>query len=99
MKKKVINKNECNPVWRRTEKVEFRTPDDSTNDPRYAVKKLSGIVFYLTKDNLVRERIHVIDGSDYTVRSEFNRNTVTSFDRLIKRLIEAEIAIRYKNVS
>lgn len=99
MKKKVIYENECNPVWSRTEKVEFRTPDDGTNDPRFAVKKLSGIVFYLTKEKLIRERIHVIDGSDYTVRSEFNRNTVTSFDRLIKRLIEAEIAIRYKNVS
>lgn len=99
MKRKVIYENECNPVWSHTENVEFRTPDDGTNDPRFAVKKLSGIVFYLTKEKLVRERIHVIDGSDYTVRSEFNRNTVTSFDRLIKRLIEAEIAIRYKNVS
>ena len=99
MKKKVIYENECNPVWNRMEKIEFRTPDDSTNDPRFAVKKLSGIVFYLTKEKLVRERIHIIDGSDYTVRSEFNRNTVTSFDGLIKRLIEAEIAIRYKNVS
>ena len=99
MKKKVIYENECNPVWSHTESVEFRTPDDSTNDPRFAVKKLSGIVFYLTKEKLIRERIHVIDGSDYTVQSEFNRNTVTSFDRLIKRLIEAEIAIRFKNVS
>lgn len=99
MKRKVIYENECNPVWSHTESVEFRTPDDSTNDPRFAVKKLSGIVFYLTKEKLIRERIHVIDASDYTVRSEFNRNTVTSFDGLIKRLIEVEIAIRYKNVS
>ena len=99
MKKKVIYENECNPVWSHTESVEFRTPDDSTNDPRFAVKKLSGIVFYLTKDTLIRERTHVINGSDYTVRSEFSRNNTTSFDELIKRLIEAEISIRYKNVS
>ncbi len=99
MKKKVIYENECNPVWSHTESVEFRTPDDSTNDPRFAVKKLSGIVFYLTKDKLIRERIHVIDGSDYTVQSEFSRNNTVSFDGLIKRLIEAEISIRYKNVS
>ena len=99
MKRKVIYENECNPVWSHTESVEFRTPDDSTNDPRFAVKKLSGIVFYLTKDKLIRERIHVIDGSDYTVRSEFNRSNDVSFDALIKRLIEAEISIRYKNVS
>ena len=99
MKKRVIYENECNPVWSHTEKVEFRTPDDSTNDPRFAVKKLSGIVFYLTKYTLIRERIHVIDGSDYTVRSEFSRSNDVSFDALIKRLIEAEISIRYKNVS
>ena len=99
MKKKVIYENECNPVWSHTEKVEFRTPEDMMNDPRFAVKKLSGIVFYLTKDTLIRERIHVIDGSDYTVRSEFSRSDTASFDELIKRLIEAEIAIRYKNVS
>ena len=99
MKKRVIYENECNPVWIHTEKVEFRTPDDGTNDPRFAVKKLSGIVFYLTKEKLVRERIHVIDGSDYTVRSEFLRSDTVSFDGLIKRLIEAEISIRYKNVS
>lgn len=99
MKKKVIYENECNPVWSHAEKVEFRTPEDMTNNPRYAVKKLSGIVFYLTKDMFIRERIHVIDGSDYTVRSEFSRNNTTSFDELIKRLIEAEISIRYKNVS
>ena len=99
MKKKVVYENECNPIWNRTEKIEFRTPEDMTNNPRYAVKKLSGIVFYLTKDTLIRERTHVIDGSDYTVRSEFSRNNTTSFDGLIKRLIEAEISIRYKNVS
>ena len=99
MKRKVIYENECNPVWSHTESVEFRTPDDVTNDPRFAVKKLSGIVFYLTKEKLVRERIHVIDGSDYTVRSEFLRSDTVSFDRLIKRLIEAEVSIRYKNVS
>jgi hypothetical protein len=69
------------------------------NDPRFAVKKLSGIVFYLTEEKLIRERTHVIDGSDYTVRSEFNRSNAACFDGLIKRLIEAEIAIRYKNVS
>ena len=99
MKKKVVYENECNPVWSHTEKVEFRTPENSTNDPRFAVKKLSGIVFYLTKYTLIRERTHVIDGSDYTVRSEFNRCNTMSFDELIKRLIEAEISIRYKNVS
>lgn len=99
MKRKVIYENECNPVWSHTEKVEFRTPEDMMNDPRFAVKKLSGIVFYLTKDTLIRERTHVIDGSDYTVRSEFNRSNTISFDGLIKRLIEAEISIPYKNVS
>ena len=99
MKEKVIYENECNPVWSHTEGIEFRTPEDSTNDPRFAVKKLSGIVFYLTKEKLIRERTHVIDGSDYTVRSEFSRSNDVSFDELIKRLIEAEISIRYKNVS
>ena len=99
MKKKVIYENECTPVWSHTESVEFRTPEDMTNDPRFAVKKLRGIVFYLTKETLIRERTHVIDGSDYTVRSEFNRSNITGFDNLIKRLIEAEISNRYKNVS
>ena len=99
MKRKVIYENECNPVWSHAENVEFRTPEDMMNDPRFAVKKLSGIIFYLTEEKLIRERTHVIDGSDYTVRSEFNRSNTISFDGLIKRLIESEISIPYKNVS
>lgn len=79
--------------------VEFRTPEEMTDDSRFAVKRLSGINFYLTDIRLIRERVHCIEDSEYTVRSEYNRNAGQKIDELIKRLIEAEASERYKNVS
>ena len=64
----------------------------------YAVKRLREIVFYLTDHHLIRERIHHIDGSEYTVRSEFARKTEGSMDAMIQRLVEMEAPAVYKNI-
>ena len=81
-----------------TGNIEFRTPEDMKDDPRFAVKRLQEIVFYLTDHHLIREHIHHIDGSEYTVRSEFTRKTEGSMDAMIQRLVELEAPTVYKNI-
>ena len=97
--KRIIYENENSPGGFDTRNVEFRTPEDMTDDSRYAVRQHGGIFFYLTDTRLIREKVHIIDGSEYTVRSEFNRKSDQDMNALIKRLVEAEAADCYKNVS
>ncbi len=97
--KRIIYENENIPGGFDMRNVEFRTPEDMTNDSRYAVRQHGGIFFYLTGTRLIREKVHTIDGSEYTVRSEFNRKSNQDMNALIKRLVEAEAADCYKKVS
>ena len=97
--KRIIYENENIPDGFDMRNVEFRTPEDMTDDSRYAVRQHGGIFFYLTDTRLIREKVHIIDGSEYTVRSEFNRKSDQDMNALIKRLVEAEAADCYKKVS
>ena len=97
--KRIIYENENIPGGFDMRNVEFRTPEDMTEDSRYAVRQHGGIFFYLTDTRLIREKVHIIDGSEYTVRSEFNRKSDQDMNALIKRLVEAEAADCYKKVS
>jgi len=97
--KRIIYENENIPGGFDAQDIEFLTPEDMTEDSRYAVRQHGGIFFYLTDTRLIREKVHHIDGSEYTVRSEFNRKTDQDMNALIKRLVEAEAADCYKKVS
>ena len=97
--KRIIYENENIPGGFNMRNIEFRTPEDMTDDFRYAVRQHGGIFFYLTDTRLIREKVHIIDGSEYTVRSEFNRKSDQDMNALIKRLVEAEAADCYKKVS
>ena len=97
--KRIIYENENIPGGFDAHDFEFRTPEDMTDDSRYAVRQHGGIFFYLTDTRLIREKVHIIDGSEYTVRSEFNRKSDQDMTALIKRLVEAEAADCYKKVS
>ena len=97
--KRIIYENENIPGGFDMRNIEFRTPEDMTEDSRYAVRQHGGIFFYLTDTRLIREKVHHIDGSEYTVRSEFNRKTDQDMNALIKRLVEAEATDCYKKVS
>ncbi len=97
--KRIIYENENTPGGFDAHDFEFRTPEDMTDDSRYAVRQHGGIFFYLTDTRLIREKVHIIDGSEYTVRSEFNRKSDQDMNALIKRLVEAEAADCYKKVS
>lgn len=97
--KRIIYENENIPGGFDAQDFEFRTPEDMTDDSRYAVRQHGGIFFYLTDTRLIREKVHIIDGSEYTVRSEFNRKSDQDMNALIKRLVEAEAADCYKKVS
>ena len=97
--KRIIYENENIPGGFDAQDFEFRTPEDMTDDSRYAVRQHGGIFFYLTDTRLIREKVHIIDGSEYTVRSEFNRKSDQDMNALIKRLMEAEAADCYKKVS
>ena len=97
--KRIIYENENIPGGFDAHDFEFRTPEDMTDDSRYAVRQHGGIFFYLTDTRLIREKVHIIDGSEYTVRSEFNRKSDQDMNALIKRLVEAEAADCYKKVS
>ena len=97
--KRIIYENENIPGGFDIRNVEFRTPEDMTNDSRYTVRQHGGIFFYLTDTRLIREKVHIIDGSEYTVRSEFNRKSDQDMNALLKRLVEAEAADCYKKVS
>lgn len=96
--KRIIYENEPMSYGFVMGNIEFRTPEDMKDDPRFAVKRLREIVFYLTDHHLIRERIHHIDGSEYTVRSEFARKTEGSMDAMIQRLVETEAPTAYKNI-
>ena len=97
--KRIIYENENIPGGMDMQNVEFRTPKDMTDDSRYAVRQHGGVFFYLTDTQLIREKVYTIDGSEYTVRSEFNRKADQDMNALIKRLVEAEAADCYKKVS
>lgn len=97
--KRIIYENENIPGGFDAHDFEFRTPEDMTDDSRYAVRQHGGIFFYLTDTRLIRQKIYTIDGSEYTVRSEFNRKSDQDMNALIKRLVEAEAADCYKKVS
>lgn len=97
--KRIIYENENIPGGFNAQDIEFLTPEDMTEDSRYAVRQHGGIFFYLTDTRLIREKVHIIDGSEYTVRSEFNRKSDQDMNALIKRLVEAEAADCYKKVS
>ena len=97
--KRIIYENENIPGGFDAQDFEFRTPEDMTDDSRYAVRQHGGIFFYLTDTRLIREKVHIIDGSEYTVRSEFNRKADQDMSALIKRLVETEAADCYKKVS
>ena len=97
--KRIIYENENIPGGFDAQDIEFLTPEDMTEDSRYAVRQHGGIFFYLTDTRLIREKVHIIDGSEYTVRSEFNRKSDQDMNALIKRLVEAEAADCYKKVS
>ncbi len=97
--KRIIYENENIPGGFDAQDIEFLTPEDMTEDSRYAVRQHGGIFFYLTDTRLIREKVHTIDGSEYTVRSEFNRKADQDMSALIKRLVEAEAADCYKKVS
>ena len=97
--KRIIYENENIPGGFDAQDFEFRTPEDLSNDSRYAVRQHGGIFFYLTDTRLIREKVHIIDGSEYTVRSEFNHKSDQDMNSLIKRLVEAEAADCYKKVS
>lgn len=97
--KRIIYENENIPGGFDMRNIEFRTPEDMTDDSRYAVRQHGGIFFYLTDTRLIREKVHTIDGSEYTVRSEFSRKADQDMSALIKRLVEAEAADCYKKVS
>ena len=96
--KRIIYENEPMSYGFISDDIEFRTPEDMKDDPRFAVKRLREIVFYLTDHHLIRERIHQIDGSAYTVRSEFARKTEGSMDAMIQRLVEMETPTVYKKI-
>lgn len=97
--KRIIYENENIPGGMDMQNVEFRTPEDMIDDSRYAVRQQGGIFFYLTDTRLIREAVHHIGDSEYTVQSEFNRKTDQDMNALIKRLVEAEAADCYKKVS
>ena len=97
--KRIIYENENIPGGFDAQDIEFLTPEDMTEDSRYAVRQHGGIFFYLTDTRLIRQKVHAIDGSEYTVRSEFNRKADQDMNALIKRLVEAEAADCYKKVS
>ena len=97
--KRIIYENENIPGGFDAQDIEFLTPEDMTEDSRYAVRQHGGIFFYLTDTRLIREKVHIIDGSEYTVRSEFNRKADQDMSALIKWLVEAEAADCYKKVS
>ena len=97
--KRIIYENENIPGGFDAQDIEFLTPEDMTEDSRYAVRQHGGIFFYLTDTRLIREKVHTIDGSEYTVRSEFNRKADQDMNALIKRLVETEAADCYKKVS
>jgi hypothetical protein len=97
--KRIIYENENIPGGFDAQDIEFLTPEDMTEDSRYAVRQHGGIFFYLTDTRLIREKVHTIDSSEYTVRSEFNRKSDQDMNALLKRLVEAEAADCYKKVS
>ena len=50
-----------------------------TDDSRYAVRQHGGIFFYLTDTRLIREKVHIIDGSEYTVLNASRANEKADF--------------------